>query len=74
MRNLERFKAIRKTRHPVHGRVLMWTLTRRGETLLGNCRRHVRTLERRLGSRLNTRTQTAVRRWLAQTAQDLMEV
>jgi DNA-binding MarR family transcriptional regulator len=30
IRNLERDGAIRKTPHPVHGRVLQWTLTRRG--------------------------------------------
>ena len=34
IRNLERDGAIRKTPHPVHGRVLQWTLTRRGATLL----------------------------------------
>ena len=31
IRNLERDGAIRKTPHPVHGRVLQWTLTRRGD-------------------------------------------
>ena len=39
IRNLERDGAIRKTPHPVHGRVLQWTLTRRGGTLLDKCRR-----------------------------------
>src|ERR1700760_1321621 len=34
IRNLERDSAIKKTPHPVHGRVLQWTLTRRGLTLL----------------------------------------
>ena len=34
IRNLERTGAIRKTPHPVHGRLLRWTLTRRGLTLL----------------------------------------
>jgi MarR family len=29
IRNLERSGAIRKTPHPVHGRILQWTLTRR---------------------------------------------
>ena len=48
IRNLERDGAIRKTPHPVHGRVLQWTLTRRGGTLLDQCRRHVQALERRL--------------------------
>ena len=36
IRNLERDGAIRKTPHPVHGRVLQWTLTRRGAALLEN--------------------------------------
>src|ERR1700722_16102530 len=35
IRNLERDRAIRKTPHPVHGRVLQWTLTRHGLNLLG---------------------------------------
>ena len=39
IRNLERSGAIRKAPHPVHGRVLMWTLTRRGTALLDKCRR-----------------------------------
>ena len=36
IRNLERDGAIRKTPHPIHGRVLQWTLTRRGHALLDN--------------------------------------
>ena len=34
IRNLERDGANRKMPHPVHGRVLQWTLTRRGTALL----------------------------------------
>ena len=34
IRNLERDGAIRKTPHPIHGRVLQWTVTRRGAALL----------------------------------------
>ena len=48
IRNLERDGAIRKTPHPVHGRLLQWTLTRRGGALLDQCRRPVQALERRL--------------------------
>src|SRR5258708_9985898 len=48
IRNLERAGSIRKTAHPVHGRVLMWTLTRRGTALLGKCLRLVLAQERRL--------------------------
>src|SRR6202020_2204450 len=53
--NLERDGAIRKTPHPVHGRVLQWTLTRRGATLLDKCRRRAVALERRLVSGLGVK-------------------
>jgi DNA-binding MarR family transcriptional regulator len=71
IRNLERDGAIRKTPHPVHGRVLQWTLTRRGGTLLGQCRRHVTALERRLVSGLGAKAQVTIRRWLSKIAADL---
>jgi DNA-binding MarR family transcriptional regulator len=71
IRNLERDGAIRKTPHPIHGRVLQWTLTRRGSTLLDKCRRHVRAVERRLAAGLSKNAQTIVRRWLAGIAWDL---
>ena len=73
IRNLERDGAIRKTRHPVHGRVLQWTLTRRGLAVLEKCRRPVMALERRLAAGLNPRTLGAIRRWLAQIAADLQD-
>jgi DNA-binding MarR family transcriptional regulator len=73
IRNLERSRAIRKTPHPVHGRVLQWTLTRRGERSLGECRRHVMALERRLASGLGSRAQLTVRRWLSKIAADLQQ-
>ena len=50
IRNLERDGAIRKTPHPVHGRVLQWTLTRRGTALLEKCRRHAHAVDRRLAA------------------------
>jgi DNA-binding MarR family transcriptional regulator len=71
IRNLERDGAIQKTPHPVHGRVLQWTLTRRGETLLNQCRRPVRALERRLAAGLPAKAQVTVRRWLSRIAADL---
>lgn len=71
IRNLERDGAIRKTPHPVHGRVLQWTLTRRGAALLKKCRRHVMALERRLAAGLNTKATATVRRWLALVATPL---
>jgi DNA-binding MarR family transcriptional regulator len=73
IRNLERDGAIRKTPHPVHGRVLQWTLTRRGRTLLEKCRRHVMALERRLMAGLGTKAQVTVRRWLSKIAADLQQ-
>lgn len=71
IRNLERDRAIRKTPHPVHGRVLQWSLTKRGETLLQKCRRRARAMERRLTAGLTPRTEATVRRWLARVATDL---
>jgi DNA-binding MarR family transcriptional regulator len=73
IRNLERAGSIRKNPHPVHGRVLMWTLTRDGMALLGKCRRLVLALERRLAAGLTARTEASVRRWLAQVAMQLSE-
>ena len=71
IRNLERDGAIRKTPHPVHGRVLQWTVTRRGAALLDKCRRHAQAIERRLTAGLSTGGQRTIRRWLAQIAADL---
>ena len=71
IRNLERSGAIRKTPHPVHGRVLMWTLTRRGGTVLDKSRRHVQAMERRLMAGLSAKSQITIRRWLSKIAADL---
>jgi DNA-binding MarR family transcriptional regulator len=71
IRNLERDGAIRKKPHPVHGRVLQWTLTRRGETLLGKCRARGKALERRLQAGLAPKAQATIRRWLSKIAADL---
>lgn len=73
IRNLERDGAIRKKPHPVHGRVLQWTLTRRGGTTLGKCRRHVMALERRLMEGLGAKAQATVRRWLSKIAAELQQ-
>ena len=73
IRNLERDGAIRKTPHPVHGRVLQWTLTRRGAVLLGQCRRHANALEQRLMAGVPLREQLMVRRWLSKIAADLQQ-
>jgi len=71
IRNLERDGAIAKAPHPVHGRVLQWTLTRRGARRLQSCRRHALALERRLAAGLNKKSQIAVRRWLSGIAREL---
>jgi DNA-binding MarR family transcriptional regulator len=71
--NLERAGAIGKTPHPVHGRVLMWTLTASGLLLLEQCRRHVTALEHRLSAGLTDRNELIVRRWLARVAKDLTD-
>ncbi|MDP3074522.1 MAG: MarR family transcriptional regulator, partial [Bradyrhizobium sp.] len=54
-------------------RVLQWTLTRRGGTLLDKCRSPVRAVERQLVAGLGARAQATVRRWLAQIAADLQQ-
>jgi DNA-binding MarR family transcriptional regulator len=73
IRNLERAGTIRKAPHPVHGRVLMWTLTRQGLALLEKCRRLVLRLERRLAAGLTAKSDITVRRWLARIALDLTD-
>ncbi|SDP46794.1 MarR family winged helix-turn-helix transcriptional regulator [Afipia sp. GAS231] len=73
IRNLERDGAIKKAPHPVHGRVLQWTLTPRGTSLLAKCRRHAKAVERRLAAGLSAQAQVTVRRWLAKIATDLAQ-
>ena len=69
----ERDGAIGKKPHPVHGRILQWTLTRRGSELLGKCRRRVNAVERRLVAGLGGKAEIIVRRWLSKIALDLQE-
>lgn len=73
IRNLERDGAIAMTPHPVHGRILQWTLTPRGATLLKECRERVIALEKRLAKGLDRDAEIIVRRWLAGIAADLQE-
>ena len=73
IRNLERDGAIRKTPHPVHGRVLQWTLTRRGLTLLEKCRRHAWRWSGGWRPGLAAKAQATVRRWLSKIAADLQQ-
>jgi DNA-binding MarR family transcriptional regulator len=68
--NLERDGAIRKTPHPVHGRMLQWALTPRGSNLLGKCRRRV-VVERRLVGGLGAKAEVTIRRWLSKVALNL---
>jgi DNA-binding MarR family transcriptional regulator len=69
--NLERDGAIKKKPHPVHGRVLQWTLTRHGSNLLDKCRRRVSAVEQRLVGGLGAREEVVIRRWLSRIALDL---
>jgi DNA-binding MarR family transcriptional regulator len=69
--NLERDGAIQKTPHPVHGRVLQWTLTRLGVGLLDQCRRRVAAVEQRLVTGLSAKAELTIRRWLSRIAVDL---
>lgn len=71
--NLERDGAIKMTPHPVHGRMLQWTLTRRGSNLLDRCRRRVTAVERRLVAGLGANAEATVRRWLSRIAVELQE-
>jgi DNA-binding MarR family transcriptional regulator len=73
IRNLERDRAIMKTPHPGHGRMLQWTLTPHGEELLQKCRRHAHALERRLADGMSEKELATIRRWLAKIAVDLQQ-
>jgi DNA-binding MarR family transcriptional regulator len=73
IRNLQRAGLIGKTAHPVHGRVLMWSLTPKGLALLGMCRQRAAAVERRLAKGLTGETGIMVRRWLARVAMELNE-
>ncbi|MGJ5041343.1 MULTISPECIES: MarR family winged helix-turn-helix transcriptional regulator [unclassified Bradyrhizobium] len=69
--NLERDGAIERTPHPVHGRMLRWSLTRRGLALLAKARRQATIIERRLARGLKRSELATIRRWLAHVAADL---
>jgi DNA-binding MarR family transcriptional regulator len=71
--NLERDGAIRKTPHPVHGRMLQWTLTARGLALLQNCRRHAIALERKLAAGMTAGELRTIRRWMSKIAENLQD-
>ena len=73
IRNLERDGAIKKTPHPVHGRILQWTLTVHGARLLEQCRKRAMTLEQRLAAGLTPRDERTIRRWLADIAAGLQQ-
>jgi DNA-binding MarR family transcriptional regulator len=71
--NLERGGAIRKSPHPVHGRMLQWTLTPRGTELLVKCRRRVMAVEQRLAAGLGRGAEATIRRWLARVAAEMQD-
>jgi DNA-binding MarR family transcriptional regulator len=71
IRNLERDRAIQKMPHPMHRRMLQWTPTRRGMTLLEQCRKRALAQERRLAAGLTAAAERTVRQWLAKIAVNL---
>jgi len=71
IRNLERDGAILKTPHPLHGRMLQWTLTPHGLDILQKCRRHAHALEQRLADGMSEKELATIRRWLTKIAVDL---
>jgi DNA-binding MarR family transcriptional regulator len=73
IKNLERDGAIKRSPHPVHGRMLQWTLTSRGLTALAKCRRYAMAQERRLAAGLNGKAEATVRRWLSKIAENLQD-
>lgn len=73
IRNLERDRAIAKAPHPVHGRILQWTLTRRGRQMLEKCRRRALAVERKLAAGLRRRDEIIIRRWLSKIATDMQQ-
>lgn len=73
IRNLERDGAIRKTPHPVHGRVLQWSLTPHGLALLQKCRAHAMTLERKLTAGMRDKELRTIRLWLSKIAENLQD-
>ncbi len=73
IRNLERDGAIRKTPHPVHGRMLQWTLTPHGGALLEQCRKRALALEQRLAAGLTAKDERIIREWLANIAVSLQQ-
>jgi len=73
IRNLERDRAIAKAPHPVHGRILQWTLTRRGRQMLEKCRRRALAVERKLAAGLRRKDEVTIRRWLSKIATDMQQ-
>lgn len=66
--NLLRDGAVVRSPHPVHGRVLQLELTMEGHTLLAECRRRVKALERALENGLSAEQAALLRHWLVEAA------
>jgi DNA-binding MarR family transcriptional regulator len=73
-RNLERSGAIIKQKHPVHGRVLQWALTAKGKKLLTACRARAHAVEAQVAALLPSKSEPALRAWLAALATDLVTI
>jgi DNA-binding MarR family transcriptional regulator len=65
VRNLVRDRAIAKTAHATHGRILRLQATGRGLSLLKRCRARVGEVEGAMTTGLDRDQERAVRRWLA---------
>ncbi len=70
-RNLERLGAITKRPHPSHGRILQFTLTPKGTSLLDACRERADAAEQRIAAKLAPECEAATRQWLVALAADL---
>jgi DNA-binding MarR family transcriptional regulator len=71
-RNLERSGAIVKEKHPVHGRVLQWALTKKGRALLASSRTRAHAVEDRMAALMPRKAEPALRAWLSALATELM--
>jgi DNA-binding MarR family transcriptional regulator len=72
VRNLERDGLLEKTVHETHGRVLRLELTQAGQQSLRECRRQANAVEQQLLALMEPKQEPALRLWLAQVAQTLL--
>lgn len=68
VRTLEARGAIRKTRHPAHGRILRLAATEKGRALNKRCRALTHPIESALKAELTPAFEDALREWLVEIA------